>query len=219
MRAGVGWQAQWDGRETLGKSAVCLGTLFSGRGEAGSGASLVADRAAEGCDAQAVSDAMQGLSRGLCRQQGSCLLLHLSGAWRDGAGKGDTSYHARIVLPHPCLGLGKPQPRSTWCSPEQEPQTLLSPSWPLGHLKLGCKLTQANTAVQIQQDEGTFQLQFTSRKRGLLVTGLGHTVGERWCSAWRRGETQRTKTWSSLGFEEDRKKPLLCLSGNHPSIS
>lgn len=157
-----------------------------------------ADRAAEGCDAQAVSGVMGGLGWALCRQRGTCLLLHLSGAQRNGTGKGHASCHSRPMHPHTCLGLGKPQPRSNQRSPEREPQTLLCPSH--APLAFGASETGANTEVRTQQGEGTFQLQFTSRKRGVSVTGLGHTVGERWCSAGRSGETER-KTWNPLGFE------------------
>jgi len=38
------------------------------------------------------------------------------------------------------------------------------PSWPSGHLKLGCKLTWANTMVGTLQSEGTFQLQLSSKE-------------------------------------------------------
>lgn len=72
-----------------------------------------------------------------------------------------------VVLPPPCL---------SWEAAAQELQTLLCPSctlWPLRHLKLGCKLTQANRVVRTQQDKGTFQLQFTSRK------SYRHTAGKR----------------------------------------
>lgn len=58
------------------------------------------------------------------------------------------------------------QLRSTWCSPEKEPQTILCPSCaPLafGAPETGLYINLGCTMLKTQQDEGISQLQFTSR--------------------------------------------------------
>lgn len=119
---------QWDGRDLLAKAAACLGTLFSGPGGSGSSVRLAVNRVAEGCDARAVLGAMRGLSRVLCKQWRTCLLLHGSGAQRNGSAKGHVSCHMRPVHPDPFLGFGKLQLRTTQHSPKQETCTLPCPS-------------------------------------------------------------------------------------------
>lgn len=123
MRAGAEQWTQWDNRDPLVKATAHLGTVFWGLGAGG----LTVDSAARDARHKWCQVGYEGLV-GALQAARACLLLHLPRAWGENAEKCHTSPGARLVLPNPCLGLQKPQLRSTWCSPEDEPQTLLCPS-------------------------------------------------------------------------------------------
>lgn len=140
------------------------------------------------CAVRAQLGTQQRAGNVYCSTSLECLLLHLSGGWRDSAGKGHESCYADLKSLSPVLISGSCSPGVSGTALSRNHRLPCGPAVP--HWCLG---------YQTKQGEGTLQLQVTSRKRGISVIGLGHTVSKRRCRAWRREDID-SKILESFGF-------------------